>query len=146
MKRLAVIVTLIALLAASTAFAEVKDFGKFTLDVPTGWTSAQEGPTATVTKDDKTAALTITIMPSEGASAKDLATAFTEEFKKSFKTVGTPEADADGDYSWDMKNENGVNTKAMLHVEGGDCMLVTMTGLETAGEEIGNILGTLKDK
>ncbi len=142
MKRLAVL--LVAVLATA-AFAGVQDFGKFTVDVADGWTATQNGPTAVITKNDNTAALSITVSPAEAPIA-DLAKAFAAEFSKSFATVSTPEADSDGDYSWDMVNAAGVNTHAMLHVEDGDYILITMTGVEAAGDEISAMLGSVKDK
>ena len=146
MKRSAVLAVVVALFAATMAFGAVQDFGKFTVDVAAGWTATQQGPTASFTKDDNTAAMSITADSAQGNSAKALADAFVGNFKGSFASVSAPEVDEDGDYSWDMVNAQGVNTHAMLHVEDGDYILITMTGLEAAADDIQAMLGSLKDK
>ena len=147
MKRtLTLIAVFAAVLAAASAFGAVQDFGKFTVDVPAGWTSSLQDNTAVITKNDNTAALTLTVASAEGNSAADLASAFVETFKSSFTKVGAPEADADGDYTWEMLNAQGVSTTAVLHVEDGDYMLITMTGLDAAGDEISAMLGSVQDK
>ena len=146
MKRLAVFAAVIAVFSAAAAFGAVQDFGKFTIDVAAGWTASQQDSTVLINKDDNTAAMSLTVDSAQGSSAKDLAAAFVENFKGSFAKVSEPEADADGDYSWDMTNANGVDTHAMLTVQDGDYMLITMTGVEAAGEEISAMLGSIQDK
>ena len=145
MKRL-VLAAIAVALSAAMAFAGVQDFGKFTVDVAPGWTATQDGASAVIMKNDNTASLTITVSPAEGASAKDLALAFAEQAKASYPTVGTPEVDDDGDYTWTMTNANGVENHAILRVDDGDFMLITMAGLDTAGEEISAMLGSVQDK
>ena len=146
MKRLAVFAAIVAVFSAAAAFGAVQDFGKFTVDVPAGWTASQNGPTAIINKDDNTAAMSLTVDSAQGNSAKDLAEAFVENFKGSFAKVSAPEADEDGDYAWVMTNGAGVDTHALLRADDGDYMLITMTGLETAGEEISAMLGSVQDK
>jgi hypothetical protein len=50
MKRLAVLSVLAVLLSAVSAFGAVKDFGKFTVNVPKGWRTEKEGSRVTLTK------------------------------------------------------------------------------------------------
>ena len=142
--------TLLALIAvavaATMAFGAVQDFGKFTIDVAAGWTATQQGPTALINKNDNTAAMSVTVDSAQGNSAEVLAGAFVENLKGSFASVSSPEKDSDGDYSWDMVNAQGVNTHAMLHVEDGEYILITMTGVESAGDEISAMLDSIKDK
>ena len=145
MKRL-VLAVVAVVLSAAMAFGAVQDFGKFTLNVASGWTAKTEGPSAIITKDDNTATLTITVDSAGGASAKDLAVAFAEECKKSYPKVGTPEVDEDGDYTWVMTNANGVDNHALLRVDDGDYMFITMAGLDTAGEDIAAMLDSVQDK
>ena len=144
MKRI-VLAAIVVALSAAVAFGAVQDFGKFTIDVAAGWTAAQNGPAVVITKDDKSAAMSVTVDSAQGNSAEVLAGAFVESFKGSFESISAPEADSDGDYSWTMKS-GGVETQAMLHVEDGDYMLVTMTNLEAAADEISAMLGTIQDK
>ena len=144
MKRSAVLAAVLALAIASAAFAY--DFGAFTMDVASGWSASVNGPTGIAAKDDKTASLSVTIVPAEGNTAETLANAFAEEFKKSFASVAAPAAEDDGSYSWEMTTAQGVKSTAMLAVEDGNCKLVVMTGLETAGEEIAAMLESIKEK
>jgi len=147
MKRLLFALTLVAVFAA-VSFAAVQDFGVFTMDVPEGWTASQQGPTAIVTKNDNTASLTITVAETQGYSAADLSAAFVENFKNSgnFASVGTPEADSDGDYSWVMTNNQGVESKAVLSVADKNYILFVATGMANAPEDFGTMLGSVKEK
>ncbi|MBQ7221685.1 MAG: hypothetical protein IJS28_11985 [Synergistaceae bacterium] len=144
MKRLAVAALVVAL-SAVAAFGAVQDFGKFTLDIADGWTATQTGPAVVITKDDKTASMSITIDSAQGNTADALAAAFVESFKGSFEKVGTPEKDDDGDYSWDMEN-GGIETHAMLSVEDGNYMLITMTNADAAADDMMAILNSVQEK
>ena len=144
MKRI-VLAAAVAALFAAAAFGAVQDFGKFTLDIADGWTATQTGPAVVITKDDKTASMSITIDSAQGNSAETLAAAFVESFKPSFEKVGTPEKDEEGDYSWDMVT-NGVETHAMLSVDGDNYMLITMTNAEAAADDMMAILNSVKEK
>ncbi|MBQ7560146.1 MAG: hypothetical protein IJT20_07885 [Synergistaceae bacterium] len=145
MKRLLVIVALVALFA-STSFAGVQDFGMFTVDVPSGWTASMNGPTAVFTKNDNTASLSITVADTEGYSLADLANGFAEEFKKSFPQVGTPEKDSDGDYSFSMVNGNGVESNVLLTGDEGKYCLFAITGAENAPEDLNAMMSSVKTK
>ena len=141
MKRLAVLSVMAVLFSAACAFGAVQDFGKFTLDIPEGWTATQDGSTVGIVKDDSTASMSITIDSTEGASLKDIA----EEFSKAFS--GTkPEADSDGDYSFEFKNQNGVNSNCIVTSEEGEYALLVLTGLENAPDDMSAILGSFNMK
>ena len=144
MKRTIVFAAVLAVVLSAAAFAQ--DFGAFTMDIPAGWSASTNGPTGIATKDDKTASLSVTIVPAEGNTAETFANAFAEEFKKSFASVAAPAAEDDGSYSWEMTTAQGVKSTAILAVEDGKCKLVVMTGLETAGEEIAAMLESIKEK
>ena len=144
MKRTIVLAAVLALALTTAAFAQ--DFGAFTMDVAGGWTASTEGPTVTVLKDDNTASMSITVMPAEGNTAQTYADAFANEFKKSFATVGTPEAQGDGSFAWDMTTSSGVNSKAMLGVENDQCKLVVITNLDGAPEDIVAMMESIKEK
>ena len=60
MKKLLLALTLVAVFAAAS-FAGVQDFGKFTIDVPEGWTATQDGETVGIVKNDNSAALSISV-------------------------------------------------------------------------------------
>ena len=139
MKRLALSALVLALTAAC-AFGGVQDFGRFTIDVPAGWTATQDDSTVGIVKNDNTASLSITIDSTEGTPLKDIA----EEFSKAFS--GTkPEADSDGDYSFEF-NQNGVNSHCIITSEEGEYALLVLTGLENAPDDMSAILGSFKMK
>ena len=148
MKRSLVLAAVLAVVFSSAAFAGVQDFGKFTLDVADGWTGSNEDGTAVITKNDNTAQLTVSIAESGGATKAQLAEAFVEEFKKSgtYTEVSTPEADKDGDYSWDMKTAAGAESHAMLTVEDGHFVLLIMTNVQAAPDDFTAMLGSIKQK
>ncbi len=80
------------------------------------------------------------------ASAKDLAAAFAQEFTKTFVKVSEPEVDENGYYRWQMQGAQDVVTLARLVVEDGDYMLITMTSIETGGDDISAMLDSFKEK
>ena len=143
MKRFAVVLALVFAFAIS-AFAA--DFGAFTADVPAGWTAEQNGPTGIFTKGDNSASITITVAETGGATVQQLAEAFAAEFANNgFTNITTPEKDSDGDYSFDMKNPNGIESHALVSVNEDKYMLVTATG-EGLEDDLVSILGSLAMK
>lgn len=50
MKRLFALSVLLAVLLSSAAYGKVRDFGKFTVNVPKGWTAEHEGSKVTLMK------------------------------------------------------------------------------------------------
>ena len=128
MKRLFVLSVLAVIFAASCAFGAVQDFGKFTLDIPAGWTANQDGTTVAVTKNDNSAAMSITLDSADGASLEELAAAFVKELNASeAKPTG------DGDYTFSFKNQNGVDSNCLLSGGNGMFILIVMTGDDVAG-------------
>ncbi|MBR1657267.1 MAG: hypothetical protein IJ697_02240 [Synergistaceae bacterium] len=144
MKRSLALAAVLVLVLTAAAFAQ--DFGKFSLDVADGWTASQEGPTAVITKNDNTASLSITVAPHEGNSKPALADAFVAEFKNSFAEVGKPVADADGDFSWEMKTANGAVSQANLSADDKDFILIVLTNAEAAPDDIAKMLGSFTQK
>ena len=128
MKRLAVLSVMAVLFSAVCAFGAVQDFGKFTLDIPEGWTAAQDGSTVVVTKNDNTAAMSMTFDSAEGASLEELAAAFAKELNAS-----DPKPTGDGDYTFAFKNQNGVDSNCLLSGGDGMYILIVMTGDDVAG-------------
>lgn len=141
MKRSFVLATIAVVLSAVCAFGAVQDFGRFTIDVPQGWTATQDGSTVGIVKNDSTASMSITIDSTEGAALKDIA----EEFSKELS--GTkPEADSDGDYSFEFKNQNDVNSHCLITADGGEYALIVLTGSENAPDDMKAILESFKLK
>ncbi len=137
-KKLTTILALFALcLMAGTSFAAVKTFAKFKVDVPSNWTASEEGPTVTMIAKDKSASISITVDKTNGMSLKDLATAFSKELKGS-----KPEAD-DDTYTFTFKPGEGVESKAVIAVDGKEYYLFVITG---ENDQIEDIMGSIEDK
>ena len=83
-----------------------------------------------------------------GMTKAQLAEAFVAEFKKSgtYTTISNPEADKDGDYSWDMTTKAGAESHAMLTVEEGHFVLLVMTNVQAAPDDFTKMLDTIKEK
>ena len=141
MKRLSIALLFVTLFA-TMALAEVQSFGKFSVDIADGWTATQNGPTAVIVKDDKTASLSITLDSTRGYSLDDLAAAFAEEFKKTFTSVGTPEKDADGDYSFTAVTPNGVETRFLLTEADGEYLMFAITGED---DDISTMISSIQE-
>lgn len=69
--------------AGSIANAEVKTFEHFSIDVPAGWESVQNGSTVKVVPRDKSAFLAITVEPLKGRSLRDIAASYSARLKGS---------------------------------------------------------------
>lgn len=67
MKRFALLAVIIAL-SSSLAFADVKDFSGFSIDVPEGWTAVNDGSKVVITNDPTGASLTFTVIPENDES------------------------------------------------------------------------------
>ncbi|MBQ2615997.1 MAG: hypothetical protein IJF90_03975 [Synergistaceae bacterium] len=50
MKRLFALSALLAVLLSSAAYGKVRDFGRFTVNIPKGWTAEHEGSRVTLMK------------------------------------------------------------------------------------------------
>ncbi|MBR0279024.1 MAG: hypothetical protein IJQ75_03475 [Synergistaceae bacterium] len=146
MKRSLALAAVLVVVLSAAAFAGVQEFAKFTIDVADGWTAVDNQGTAVITKNDNSAQLTISVADAGGATKAQLAEAFVAEFKKTFAEVGTPVADEDGDYSWEMKTTNGAVSEAYLSADGSDFMLFVVTNRQAAPDDISAMLGSIKDK
>ncbi|MBQ3457290.1 MAG: hypothetical protein IJG36_12700 [Synergistaceae bacterium] len=146
MKRSLALAAVLVVVLSAAAFAGVQEFAKFTINVADGWTAVDNQGTAVITKNDNSAQLTISVADAGGATKAQLAEAFVAEFKKTFAEVGTPVADEDGDYSWEMKTTNGAVSEAYLSADGSDFMLFVVTNRQAAADDISAMLGSIKDK
>ena len=146
MKRSLALAAVLVVVLSAAAFAGVQEFAKFTINVADGWTAVDNQGTAVITKNDNSAQLTISVADAGGATKAQLAEAFVAEFKKTFAEVGTPVADEDGDYSWEMKTANGAVSEAYLSADGSDFMLFVVTNRQAAPDDISAMLGSIKDK
>lgn len=129
---------------AGSASAAVQEFGpdfaKFTIDVKDGWTATAIDNGVQVVKADKSCALTIVAIKTEGAKADAIGKAVAEQAGMKDAKVVTNEP---GNYVC-AGTINGANTVIVTLVDGdkGVVSSVSGTNLDASSE----ILDTLKDK
>ena len=140
MKRTVILAAVLGLVLSAAAFGAVQDFGAFTIDVPAGWTAAKDGETVGITKNDNSAAVSITYDGTDGMSIKELADAFVENLK------GKDLKEDDGTYTFTFVNASGVESTCVLSGDDKNFVLVVMTGIESAAEEINAMVGSLTQK
>ncbi len=121
-----------------TAFAKVREFKYFTLDVPRGWKVAQKDASVRVRKADKSASATITFDSRNGRSLKSIADEASRQAK------GTkPEKDEDGDYTFTC---NGGRTQAFLSDAGEYFLMLSVTSTPETEDELEAILDSFEVK
>ncbi len=127
------------LLLCGTAFGAVRDFPKFKMDVPSDWTASQQGPTVILVANDKSASISITVGPMEGASLEDLAKAFSKELKGSAPTA------SNGGFEFTFGGGDKASSQAFIadNPDTKEYVLVAVTG---ENPKVGDILNSLQDK
>lgn len=121
------------------AQAKVQTFSKFTADVPEGWGATEDADNYTVTfiAKDKTAAMTISIGPSEDNSAETIARQLAAQFE-----AAAPQKDDDtGGYSFEFKNENGVESVGLVFKERDQAIIFFFFGDHP---DFGKIMDSIK--
>jgi hypothetical protein len=136
--RVLFLTVLLSLALCLPAMAEKKDFGKFKVLVPAGWTDTVDEETVILAAPDNSAVITISVAEHEGMSATDIA----KEMSKALKG-STPERDADGDYTFTYKNENGAEGVGVVSVDGKNFVFITLTGEHA---DVDKILESVEDK
>lgn len=125
---------------ALPAFGAVQDFGRFTVEIPVGWTATQDGDTVTVIKNNKTASVSINIAPSDGVQIRTLAETFMKELGgKNFHFD-------DEAYMFDITNPNGVPSNAFISGDDKTYVLIVITGKENLSDEINKIVESVTEK
>ena len=120
------------------AFAKIREFSYFTLDVPSGWKVATKGASVRVRKADKSASTTITFDLKNGRSLKSIAGEASRQAK------GTkPEKDEDGDYTFTC---NGGRTQAFLSDAGDYFLMMSVTSTPETEDELEAILDSFEMK
>ena len=130
---------LLSLALCLPALAEMKDFGKFKIEVPAGWTTAVDGDTVGITAPDKSASISVTVAASDGATPEAIAKELSAAFKGS-----APTKDDDA-YVFTFKNENGVDSVGVVGGlgDGKQVAVVTITGEHA---DVEKILNSLEEK
>ena len=133
MKRLLALSLVLAVLLSSVAFGAVQDFGKFTLNIPEGWTAKiaegndPEYCTVDITGNDSS--ISFTYAPTNGYSLEDLL----EDWTNMEPTSSKPERTTDGYYMYTYKNEEGKKVVCYVRAESDGKMYTSseMTGNDT---------------
>lgn len=133
MKRLLALSLVLAVLLSSVAFGAVQDFGKFTLNIPEGWTAKiaegndPEYCTVDITGNDSS--ISFTYAPTNGYSLEDLL----EDWTNMEPTSSKPERTNDGYYMYTYKNEEGKKVVCYVRAESDGKMYTSseMTGNDT---------------
>lgn len=146
MKRAVILAAMMAMLTVAAAFGAVQDFGKFTVDVAEGWKTDQYYETVSITKYDETASMSLMMDSRRGKSAKQLMNFYIENFRGGFAEITEPKKFEDSGYHWMMTGLNGERSYVMFDVYGRDYMLIIMTGLEAAPEEMSAMLRSVNVK
>ena len=136
MKRL--ILCVILLTISACAFADVEEFRYFSLDVPQGWRAEEDGSVVTVTANDNTGSLSITMGNPESRDIGELAVAFSSELNGTM-----PEKDSEGNYSFEFNN--GIS-QATITGDEDFFMLIIGNGFVSNAETLGRILESLEMK
>ena len=141
MKRLVVLAAVFAVFSAAMAFGGVQDFGKFTVDVPAGWTATPDDETVGIVKNDNTAAVSITYDSLDDATLEDVADAFLESLGGK-----NPAKEGDKLYTFTFTNDNGVESKCYISGDDKNYALIVVTGGENAPDEVSAIMDSLQEK
>ncbi|WP_027177821.1 hypothetical protein [Maridesulfovibrio bastinii] len=118
-----VLVCLIMLLVPVVSFATMQTFSNFSIDVPQGWQTMENGNVVALIAPDRSASMSIAFDSAQGMSAADLANAFVLQMKGS-----TPQPLDDGGYAFTFTTANGIESQSILYVEGNQYMMITTTG------------------
>ncbi|MBQ7594993.1 MAG: hypothetical protein IJU48_11680 [Synergistaceae bacterium] len=139
MKRSLLVLALVVF-AATAAFAEVKDFGPYTIDVPAGWTAEQDGETVGFVKNDNSASMSISYDTTDGATLKEIADAFVEALK------GKNLKETELGYNFQMTNDSGVESDCLVIGDKDHYALIVVTGGENAEAEVMGMIASIEEK
>ena len=108
MKRLLLLAAILVLALSSSASCEVHDFGRFTMDVPEGWTTGQKNATRFVTRNDNMAQVTFTMADTDGKSLNEIADMLIKAYKENgFTDITKLVKDSEGYYTFSAENPYG---------------------------------------
>ena len=143
-RKVSVLFLLLATVFVFAGYAEAarQTFGgAFSVDVPSGWQVEEEEEDGahmfSFTAPDNSARLSIIAGENEeGFTAEEVATGFAEMFGGS-----KPEKDADGNFTFTFKNENGVDGTAFITVDKESVVIFLVEGEHP---QMGDLLGSFQ--
>lgn len=106
---------------AAPALAAIKDFGRFTADIPDNWVATVQNGVAIITSGDGKAGLSVLVRNAAGRSAQEVARA------ASMRNGGTPPVQEAGGYSFTIQKDGDL-AKVYVTVADGEAMLITVYG------------------
>ena len=133
---------LLILILNSCAHSEIKEFKRFSIDVPEDWTSTEypDADTVSLIANDKTSSMSITITPTGGTGLREIAGAYMKELKAT-----DSELNPDGAYIFQFNN--GLSHGILRGFDNGDYyMLVVLTGINNDDDPFSKILSSLEIK
>mgnify|MGYP002624764817 CR=1 FL=1 len=133
---------------AAASFAGVQDFGKFTIDVPEGWTAAQSNAASAVTRDDNMAQVTFTISDTEGKSLNEIIDMLVTAYKANgFTDITTPEPDKDseGYYSFNSVNPYGAACIEYVKVVDDEVRMISIVIAKGHEEDSAGVIQEMLD-
>jgi len=134
MRKIFILVCLIAFVFAGTAFAEpIKFPNGLTIDVAPGWSYEGKDEEITLIAEDQSCAIYISITDANGASGKDIAAAMSKSHGGS-----VPQLIDDEIYFYTFNNEQNVECKVFSGVDNGKLKVVLIAGDHKDVEDIIN--------
>jgi len=134
----ATLAAFLTLALAAAAFGASMSFAKFTVEAPNGWQASEDDKVVLLLAPENVAAISIAVDKTGGASAKELVTAISQQLNGS-----EPQAEDGGGYTFTFQNKHGVASKAVLHADADEYVLLTITGEHP---QIPMILKSIQDK
>ena len=130
----------IVIFSAAAAFAGVQDFGKFSVDVPEGWTAAKDGTATVITNSGNNASIRVSVESTKGENIK----AIVSRLADSSKAANIKQ---DGN-NFSFTSDVGKEDEKLYFVKAGDdsYTFVVITGLDNAPDELSAIMDSITEK
>lgn len=136
-KKAAGLLFILVLVYAVSASAAIRDFTKFRLNVPDGWTATENNSVLFLMSPGNAASVSIASDSAAGMNAKELAEVMTETLK------GSQPVAEKGGYSFLFDSGAGIETKAFLFVRDEQFVMITITGTDP---QLNGVLGSISQK
>lgn len=136
-KKAASLLFFLVLACSVSASAAMRDFKKFRLNVPVGWTATENNDVLFLMSPGNTASVSIATDSAAGMNARELAEVMAETLK------GSQPIAEKGGYSFLFDSGAGVETKAFLFIRNEQFVMITITGTDP---QLNTVLGSISQK